>query len=329
MQSEKIKDESTPANQTGAQKIAVIIPAYNEEKTITNVIQEYRQALPQADIYVGDNNSRDRTAEKARQAGAIVIPCEKQGKGNAVRKMLDLVMADIYVMIDADETYSAANVHELLAPIIAGQADMVVGARRQVSAQSFSITHKIGNFILTTILNRFFKADFQDILSGYRIMNRRLVEQLILLAEGFEIEVELTIRTLQERFRIVEIPIDYRHRPKGSESKLSTWGDGFLILYTIVTLFRDYNPMIFFLGLSLIFFLIGMSSGLNILMIYLKTGMMYHIGLAVLTALSILLAAIIFLMGILLDSFHNSWRLTQESMRRSRLLMTNSYLNRG
>lgn len=302
-------------------KIAVIIPAYNEEKTIANVVNEYRQALPEATIYVGDNNSRDQTASCAKAAGAEVIPCEQQGKGNAVRNMLDRIDADIYVMIDADETYSSTNVRELLAPVIAGQADMVVGARRQVSKKAFSVSHKLGNQLLTSILNRIFKVKLKDILSGYRVMSRRMVDNLILLAEGFEIEAELTIRSLQERYKILEIPIDYRNRPAGSNSKLNTWGDGFLILYTIITLFRDYNPMVFFVGLSLLFLGAGLVSGSYIFIIYLKTGLMYHIGLAIFTALSIMLSAIIFMMGLLLDSFRNSWRLTQESMRRNRFLI--------
>ncbi|MBD3289334.1 glycosyltransferase [candidate division KSB1 bacterium] len=302
-------------------ELAVIIPAYNEEKTIANVINEYQEALPEAKVYVGDNNSVDRTAELASAAGAFVIPCEKQGKGNAVRKMLEEINADIYIMIDADETYSADNVRELIAPVANRKADMVVGARKQISKKAFSFSHKIGNWVLTTILNRFFKVQLKDILSGYRVMSRELVDNLILLAKGFEIEAELNIRCLQEHYKIVEIPIDYRNRPDGSESKLSTWGDGFLILYTIVTLFRDYNPMMFFVMLSAFFFTVGMVTGTYIFIIYLQTGAMYHIGLAIVTALSILLSAIIFMMGLLLDSFHNSWRLSQESMRRNRLLL--------
>lgn len=302
-------------------EIAIIIPAYNEEKTIANVVQEYHNALPDATIYVGDNNCIDQTAQRAKEAGAIVIRCERQGKGNAVRNMFETIDADIYIMIDADLTYSAANILELIEPVKAGKADMVIGARKQVSKKAFSFSHKIGNIILTTILNRSFKVKLKDILSGYRVMSRRMVDNLILLAEGFEIEAELTIRTLQEHYKILEIPIDYRNRPEGSDSKLSTWGDGFLILYTIITLFRDYNPMMFFIMFSLFFLTAGMVSGTYIFIIYLQKGVMYHIGLAIFTALSILLSAIIFMMGLLLDSFRNSWRLTQESMRRNRLLM--------
>lgn len=302
-------------------QIAVIIPAYNEEKTIQNVINEYREALPEATIYVGDNNCIDETSQRALEAGAKVIPCERQGKGNAVRKMFEVINADIYIMIDADETYSASNVRELIKPIQEGSADMVVGSRSQISDQAFSFSHKIGNKVLTTILNRSFKVKLKDILSGYRVMSKNLVEHLILLAEGFEIEAELTIRTLQEHFKIIEMPVDYRNRPEGSDSKLNTWGDGFLILYTIITLFRDYNPMMFFVSVSIFFLGSGLISGSFVLISYIQTGKMYHIGLSVFTALSILLSSIIFMMGLLLDSFYNSWRLNQENMRRNQFLL--------
>ena len=304
-----------------SQDLAVIIPAYNEEKTIANVVKEYREAVPEAKIYVGDNNSSDDTAKEAKKAGATVLTCERQGKGNAVRRMFEEINADIYIMIDADETYSASNIRELLQPVIDGEAEMVVGARKQVSAGAFSFSHKLGNKILTMLLNRIFKVRLKDILSGYRVMSRRLVDNVTLLAKGFEIEAELTIRTLQEKFKILEIPIDYRNRPEGSDSKLSTWGDGFLILYTIITLFRDYNPMIFFMIMSLIFFIAGLISGTYILVIYIQSGVMYHIGLAIFTALTIMLSAIIFMLGLLLDSMNNSWRLAQEDMRRDREIM--------
>ncbi len=296
--------------------VAVIIPAYNEEKTIADVVAEYRKALPEATIFVGDNNSQDDTVRFAEEAGAQVIPCDAQGKGNAVRFMLQSIDSDVYVMTDADLTYSATNIRELLDPVLEKQADMVVGSRVQISRRAFSLSHKIGNAVLTTLLNRIFKVKLRDVLSGYRALSRQLVDDLILLAEGFEIEAELTIRSLQEGYRIMEVPVDYRHRPEGSDSKLNTWGDGFLILYTIITLFRDYNPMFFFFLLSFVFFLGGLGAGVYIFIGYLQTGNMYHVGLAIFTALCILLSAIIFMMGLVLDSFHNSWRLTQEGMRR-------------
>jgi len=299
-------------------QIAVIVPAYNEEISVGGVVKEFKEALPEARIYVGDNNSRDKTAERAEEAGATVIPCRIQGKGNAVRYMLDIIEADIYVMVDADLTYSAENIREMLQPVIDDKADMVVGMRKQVNRKAFTLTHRIGNSLLTAMLNRTFKVQLKDILSGYRVISRRMVDNLILLSRGFEIEVELTIRSLQEQFRIHEIPVNYRRRIDGSESKLSTWSDGFLILYTIITLFRDYNPMNFFVLLSTIFFLAGSGTGIYLFVIYLQTGLMYHIGLAIVTAICILLSVIIFFMGLLLDSNYRSWRMAQREIRRIR-----------
>ena len=301
--------------------LAVIIPAFNEETTIANVINEFRQNLPEAKIYVGDNNSQDQTAKRAKEAGAEVLFYNRKGKGYNVRNLLENIEADIYILVDADETYNASNVHALTEPVLQNKADMVIGVRKEASKKAFTFSHKIGNKILTSVLNKIFKVKLKDVLSGYRVMNRDLVDDLILLAKGFELEVELTIRALQEGFTIIDIPTEYRRRPKGSASKLSTWGDGFLILYTILTLFRDYNPMMFFLTLSLCFFIIGLVSGTNILIIFLLTGRMYHVGLAILTALSILLSAFIFMMGLLLDSLNNSWRLTQTTIRQNRLLL--------
>ncbi|MDZ7332758.1 MAG: glycosyltransferase family 2 protein [candidate division KSB1 bacterium] len=302
-------------------KLAVIIPAYNEEMTIADVVTEFKTALPEAKIYVGDNNSDDATAKRAREAGAEVIFCGRQGKGFTIRTMFEEVDADIYVMVDGDTTYCASNVRELIAPVIQNKADMVIGTRKQASKSSFTFSHRIGNRILTTLINLIFRVKLKDVLSGYRIISRKMLGDLTLLARGFELEVELTIRALQEGYKILDMPIEYRHRPKGSVSKLSTWGDGFLILYSIITLFRDYNPMMFFFILSMIFFIAGMASGLDIFIIFLMTGHMYHLGLAIFTAICILLSAIIFFMGLLLDSLNNSLRLTQLSIHQKNLLI--------
>ncbi len=302
-------------------KLAVIIPAYNEETTIADVVKEFQEALPEAKIYVGDNNSADDTARRAQEAGAEVIFCNRQGKGFTIRTMFEEIDADIYIMVDGDTTYSASNVRTLLEPVMQKKADMVIGTRKEASKSSFSFSHRIGNRILTTLINLIFRVKLKDVLSGYRIISRRMLGDLTLLARGFELEVELTIRALQEGYKILDIPIEYRHRPKGSVSKLSTWGDGFLILYSIITLFRDYNPMIFFFILSMIFFVAGMISGLDIFIIFLMTGHMYHMGLAIFTAICILLSAIIFFMGLLLDSLNNSIRLTQMSIHQKNLLI--------
>ncbi len=302
-------------------QIAVIIPAFNEEQTIVNVIEEFKQVLSDAKIYVGNNNSQDKTAELAKEAGAEVIFCRKKGKGYTVRKLFDKINADIYIMVDADGTYSLSNIQEHIELVLRDKADMVIGVRKATSKKALSFSHWLGNKLLTSVLNRFFRVKLKDVLSGYRVISRKVVDDLILLAKGFELEVELTIRALQEGFTIIEMPVEYRQRPAGSISKLSTWEDGLLILYTVITLFRDYSPMIFFSVISLLFFCSGFVSGIDILIIFLKTGKMYHIGLAIFTALSILLSAIIFILGLLLDSFNKSWRLNQESMRRNRLLL--------
>ncbi len=287
-------------------KLAVIIPAYNEEATIAEVVRDFKKALPEAGIYVGDNNSKDDTARRAKEAGAEVIYCGRQGKGFTVRTMFEEIDADIYVMVDADTTYSATKVRTLIDPVVQKEADMVIGTRSQTSKKSFTFSHRIGNRILTSLINFIFRVKLKDVLSGYRVISKKMLGDLALLARGFELEVELTIRALQEGYRILDIPIEYRERPKGSVSKLRTWGDGFLIFYTIITLFRDYNPMMFFFILSLIFFIAGLVSGLDILIIFLTTGHMYHLGLAIFTAICILLSAIIFFMGLLLDSLNNS-----------------------
>lgn len=302
-------------------QIAVIIPAYNEEMSVAQVVTEFKTALPEAVVYVGDNNSSDATAEKAKEAGAEVMFCRLQGKGYAVRQLLEDIDADIYIMVDADLTYSAENIRELIKPVAENRADMVVGMRQQVHDTAFSVTHRIGNSLLTYLLNKTFKVRLRDILSGYRVLSRKLVDNLVLLSEGFEIEVELTIRTLEERYRIVEIPINYRSRISGSESKLSTWSDGFLIFYTIITLFRDYNPMNFFVILSLVFFVAGGATGISLIIKYLQTGLMQHTGLAIITAICILLSVILFLMGLLLDSSYRSWRMVQKEMQRLRQLV--------
>ncbi|MBN2417635.1 glycosyltransferase [bacterium] len=306
-------------------QIAVIIPAYNEEVSVAQVVTEFKSALPEADIYVGDNNSVDATAEKAKEAGATVVSCRLQGKGYAVRHMLEEIDADIYIMVDADLTYSAENIRDLIKPVAEHRADMVVGLRQQVHSTAFSFTHRIGNFLLTHLLNKTFKVQLKDILSGYRILSRELVDNLVLLSEGFEIEVELTIRSLEERYRILEMPINYRSRISGSESKLSTWSDGFLIFYTIITLFRDYNPMNFFVILSLIFFITGSGTGISLIIRYLQTGLMQHTGLAIITAICILLSVLLFLMGLLLDSSYRSWRMVRKEMQRLRQLIKDEH----
>jgi glycosyltransferase involved in cell wall biosynthesis len=230
-------------------KTVVLIPAYNEEKTIAKVVKDFRKELPKADILVFDNNSKDKTAELAKKAGAKVVRAEKQGKGHVVQKMFSDVDADVYVMVDGDDTYPAEYVHGLMKPVVSNEADMVVGMRMNgFKKEEKALLHKIGNTAIKWSLNLCFPTKVKDMLSGYRVFNRDIVKNLNLLSSGFTIETEMTIKALEGGYRIKEIPIKYRERPKGSVSKLKSFEDGKYILQTILELFRDHRPMQFFLA---------------------------------------------------------------------------------
>ena len=228
-------------------RIAVLIPCYNEEITIGEVIQDFRNQLPDAAVYVFDNNSSDHTMEKALQAGATVLLERRQGKGYVVQSMFRQVDADVYIMVDGDGTYPAEAVHKLIAPVLSGEADMVVGSRLHRQSQSkFKTLNRFGNRCITALLRRIFHVKLTDILSGYRTFNRDFVKGIPLFGGGFEIETELTIKALERGYRILEMPIDLTSRPPGSHSKIRLVRDGFLILNTILALFRDYKPLTFF-----------------------------------------------------------------------------------
>jgi glycosyltransferase involved in cell wall biosynthesis len=235
--------------------IAVLVPCYNEELTVSGVIREFREELPAAEIYVFDNNSTDKTIERAREAGAIVCNEKRQGKGYVVRSMFREIEADIYVLVDGDGTYPAHRVHDLIAPIVNSGADMTVGSRLRSESQSdFKKVNRFGNRVFRKVLNVIFKSELTDILSGYRAFTRKFVKETPVFASGFEIEAELTIKALERGSQIVEVPTDLRSRPLGSHSKIRVSHDGLVILSTIVALFRDYKPLTFFgvIGLLLI-----------------------------------------------------------------------------
>lgn len=246
-----------------AKRIAILIPCYNEELTVADVVRQFRAALPYADIYVFDNNSTDRTAEIARQAGAIVRYERRRGKGYVVQSMFREVEADIYIMVDGDGTYPSVSVHELLAPILDHDADMVVGSRLHDRSQSqFKNLNRLGNRFLRSLLNTVFRVKLTDVLSGYRAFNRKFVEGIPLFGGGFEIEVELTIKALQRGFQILEIPVDLGQRPEGSRSKVRLMRDGIIILNMILALFRDYKPLTFFGSAGLALIAGGLTCGL-------------------------------------------------------------------
>ena len=236
-------DLATPAPPA----VAVLIPCYNEALTIADVVREFHEQLPEAAIYVFDNNSTDGTAERARRAGAIVMTERRQGKGYVVQSMFQMIEADIYLMVDGDGTYPPANVGALIAPVRDAEADMVIGSRlHALSHSQFKLLNLFGNTFFLALLNWMFKAKLTDLLSGYRAFSRRFVKSVPLSGGGFEIEAELTIKGLERGYRIVEVPVDLGKRPRGSHSKIRLVQDGILILNTILALFRDNKPLTFF-----------------------------------------------------------------------------------
>lgn len=235
----------------------MLIPCHNEEPTVGEVVRSFRTELPTAQIYVFDNNSSDRTVECALAAGAIVLKEPRQGKGFVVQSMFRQVEADLYVMVDGDATYPAPEVHRLLKPVVANEADMVVGSRLQSGTSSeFRQINRWGNRLVLALLNSIFGVHLTDILSGYRAFNRKFVKELPLFGGGFEIETELTIKAIARGWRIVEIPTTLTARPEGSHSKIKFFRDGAIILNTVLSLFRDYKPLTFFgtVGLLIVLF---------------------------------------------------------------------------
>lgn len=276
-------------------KIAVLIPCYNEEVTIEKVIKDFKKELPEADIYVYDNNSKDKTAEIAKKNGAIVVHEYRQGKGNVVRSMFRDIDADIYVMTDGDDTYPAEEVHKLIQPIINKEADMVIGDRltngtyQKENKRHF---HEFGNNLVKKSIDAAFHTDLKDIMTGYRVFNKLFVKTMPVLSPKFEIETEMTLHALDKRLIIKEIPIVYRDRPEGSESKLNTVSDGVKVIKTIIKMFKDFKPRQFFWTISMIFVIIGLIVGIPVITEFIKTRYITKVPSAIL-ATGIMLFAII------------------------------------
>jgi len=241
-----------------ADRIAVLIPCYNEAATIAKVVQDFHRVLPLADIHCFDNNSSDDTGRLAAEAGAIVTREKKQGKGHVVAAMFEKVDADYYLIVDGDDTYPAEHAGDLLAPLLAGKADMVVGRREaDDSAAAYPRFHRLGNWLVGRLINLIFGARLQDIMSGYRALTREAAMNLPIMAYGFDIETEMTIQCLYRRWVVCEVPVAYRPRPEGSVSKLSTFRDGMKVIFRILSLFRSYKPLTFFGTMGILFFLMG------------------------------------------------------------------------
>ena len=284
-------------------KIAVLIPCYNESKTIAKVVSDFRKQLPEAEIYVYDNNSTDNTADIARQAGAIVRYEQRQGKGNVVRRMLADIEADCYLLVDGDDTYPSDNAKEMCDIVLNEHYDMVIGDR--LSSTYFQENkrpfHDYGNRFVRYAINQIFHSDIKDIMTGYRALSRHLVMSVPLLSEGFEIETELTINVLDNQLHIKQIPVEYRDRPIGSTSKLSTFKDGIKIIATIFRLFRDYKPLVFFSWISSILILASLLILLPVFIEYLQTGLVPRFPTLIVCGFIILFAMLLWMCGLILQ----------------------------
>lgn len=287
--------------------IAVIIPAYNEAPTIAKVVHDFKKELPKADVYVFDNDSSDETASLARRGGAKVIQVRRKGKGYVIQKAFDVLDYDYYVVVDGDDTYPAESVHDLLGPVVDGRYDMMVGSRMGgFKKEKKSIVHGIGNRIILWALKFCFPTDIKDMLSGYRAIHKDLVKSLNLLSGGFTIETEMTIKTLESGYEIGEIPIKYRARPVGSESKLDTWGDGIYILTTVLELFRDHRPMQFFIAVSIIPFALAVGFGYAVIQEIFKTGNVTNYSSLILAISFSVITLILLSMGFIASSVRKS-----------------------
>jgi len=286
-------------------KIAVLIPCYNEELTIAKVINDFKKELPEAKIYVYDNNSKDKTSEIAEQNGAIVRKELRQGKGNVIRSMFREIDSDIYIMIDGDDTYPAEFVHDLIEPIKKNEADMVIGDRHSngtYKEENNRPFHDFGNNLVKNLINRFFKANLKDIMSGYRVFNKKFVKSIPINSNGFEIETEMTLHALDKRFLLKEIPIEYRDRPEGSFSKLNTFSDGYRVLKTIFWVFKDYKPLTFFSILSALFFIFSLIIGTPVIIEFINTSLVTKIPSAILAVGLMLISIISLFSGFILDT---------------------------
>lgn len=288
--------------QGGGLRIAVLLPCYNEEAAVAETVAGFRAALPAAQIYVYDNNSSDRTREVAAAAGAIVRSERMQGKGHVVRRMFADVEADIYVMADGDSTYDAAAAPALVAKLVEEQLDMVVGARRSAVEEAYRRGHRLGNRLFTGLLSSLFGRSFSDIFSGYRVFSRRFAKSFPALSRGFETETEISVHALELAMPVGELLTAYGARPEGSQSKLSTYRDGWRILRTILHLVRIERPVLFYGAFSLLLALVAILLAVPLAVTYLETGLVPRFPTAILVTGLVLLASLSFFAGLILDT---------------------------
>ena len=285
-----------------ALRIAVLVPCFNEEAAVATVVADFRKALPAAEIFVYDNNSRDRTVEVARAAGAIVRSERRQGKGHVVRRMFADVDADIYVLVDGDATYDAPSAPRMIDALVNDHLDMVVGFRVDQSVAAYRPGHRTGNWMLTSFLSAVFGQAFKDILSGYRVFSRRFVKSFPVLSDGFEIETELSVHALELALPVAEIETPYYARPEGSFSKLNTWRDGFRILGTILKLYRSEKPLRFFTAIGVFLMLVSIGLAIPVIITYLEEGLVPRLPTAVLSMGLMIVAVLSVSSGLVLDT---------------------------
>ncbi len=286
-------------------EIAVLIPCLNEELTIGKVIEDFRKELPGASIYVFNNRSTDQTKKVALSHGVTVYDVEKRGKGNVVRDMFERVVADIYILVDGDDTYLAKDVHKLIQPIQSQKADMTVGNRRSnaiYDKQNTRPFHSFGNSLVCFLISKIFDSKIKDAMTGYRAFSRFCIQSLAIVSDGFTVETEITIQSLHKRLRIKEIPIDYKERPEGSTSKLNTFRDGFRVIKTIFNLFRCYNPITFFSYLALVILMISLGFGIPVVADYMETGLVDRFPTAFMAMGLSIISMISFITGLILDT---------------------------
>jgi len=294
-----------PSSSAEKPMIAALVPCYNESQTIAKVVDDFHTYLPEAVVYVYDNNSSDDTAAIARDHGAVVRHEPRQGKGNVVRQMLRDIDADYYVLIDGDDTYPIEQVREVLAPLFSGEADHVVGDRLSngtYGEENKRAFHGMGNNLVRGLINLLYGYKFNDIMTGYRAFNRVFAKTLPVLSPGFEIETELSIHAVDKGWRIAQVPVDYRDRPEGSESKLNTVSDGMKVLRMIFSLFKDYKPLGFFSVLALVSLVIGLALGIPVIAEFRVTHQVPRFPTAIMAVAFCGLAALFLVCGLILDT---------------------------
>jgi glycosyltransferase involved in cell wall biosynthesis len=283
-------------------KVAVILPCYNEEGAIAKTVADFRAALPDAAVYVYDNNSKDRTAEVAAAAGAIVRREMAQGKGHVVRRMFADIDADVFVMADGDDTYDASVAPAMIQKLVAENLDMVAGKRIETADAAYRKGHRFGNWLLTSLVRWFFEAPFEDMLTGYRVMSRRFVKSVPFTATGFGIETELTVHASRMMTPVAEVDTNYKERPEGTASKLRTYRDGWRILMTIAMLVREERPLLFFGMIGALLAILSIILGVPVIIEYARTGLVPRLPTAVLAVGLMVLAALSVFVGMILDS---------------------------